>query len=154
LTAVDLFSGAGGTTQGLRDAGYRVLAAVESDRSAAETYAANHPDTDLLDRDIRRVQAPALARRLSAGGRRIDLLTACPPCQPFSTLGSGQADDPRNRLVSSLKRFVANLEPRAILLENVPGLRREARFRQLLRWLSRGSSSDSPRAIIICVSSV
>lgn len=137
LKAVDLFSGAGGTTQGLRDAGYLVVSAVENDGSAAKTYAANHSATQLLERDIERVQAPALARRLSAAGHHVDLLTACPPCQPFSTLGSGRADDPRNALVSSLNRFVANLKPRAILLENVPGLRHEARFLKLVRWLRR-----------------
>lgn len=137
LTALDLFAGAGGTTQGLRDAGFAVVGAVENDRTAAETYAANHPETDLLARDIQRVQAPALAKRLFASDARLDLLTACPPCQPFSTLGSGDADDPRNTLVSSLARFVKHLAPRAIMLENVPGLRREPRFTRLLKGLAR-----------------
>ncbi|MCP9491801.1 MAG: DNA cytosine methyltransferase [Solirubrobacteraceae bacterium MAG38_C4-C5] len=131
-TALDLFSGAGGTTQGLRDAGFNVVAAVEKDEDAAKSFAANHPDTLLLDRDIRYVQAPALARRLSAAGGRLDLLTACPPCQPFSTLGTGRADDERNGLVSTLARFVRNLRPRMIVLENVPGLKAEPRFRRLV----------------------
>ncbi len=137
LTVVDVFSGAGGTTQGLRDAGYEVVAAIESDPAAAETFAANHPRTLLLDRDIRRVQAPALAQRLAESGRPVDLLTACPPCQPFSTLGSGDAADPRNRLVSSVLRFATALRPRAIVLENVPGLQHEPRFTALLGSLGR-----------------
>ncbi|MGB7685543.1 MAG: DNA cytosine methyltransferase [Solirubrobacterales bacterium] len=131
-TAVDLFSGAGGTTQGLRDAGYEVLAAVENDPAAATTYAANHPDTDLYDRAIRYVQAPRLARSLGAEGSRLSVLTACPPCQPFSTLGSGDAADPRNALVSCVRRFVEHLRPRAVMLENVPGLQDEPRFRALV----------------------
>jgi len=136
-TAVDLFAGAGGTTQGLRDAGFRVLAAIENDRSAAESFAANHEGTLLVERNIQRVQAPTLARRIGLGAnRRLDLLTACPPCQPFSTLGSGDADDPRNALVSALSRFVAALRPRAVVLESVPGLRNESRFRRLLDGLS------------------
>jgi DNA (cytosine-5)-methyltransferase 1 len=134
-TAVDLFSGAGGTTQGLRDAGYKVIAAIENDATAAKTFAVNHPDTDLLIRDIRRVQAPALARRLKVSDSRLDLLTACPPCQPFSTLGNGDASDPRNALVSSVARFVESLQPRAVLLENVPGLRTEPRFLKLIAGL-------------------
>jgi DNA (cytosine-5)-methyltransferase 1 len=134
-TAVDLFSGAGGTTRGLRDAGFEVLAAVENDPSAVETFVANHSGTELLDRDIRRIQAPAMARRLGESAGRIDLLTACPPCQPFSTLGSGDADDPRNALVSSVSRFIKNLQPRAVLLENVPGLRSEPRFLRLVEDL-------------------
>jgi DNA (cytosine-5)-methyltransferase 1 len=135
LTAVDLFSGAGGTTQGLRDGGYDIVAAVELDAVAAKTFRANHPGTELLDRPIQNVQAPALARRLAAKGIRVDLLTACPPCQPFSTLGSGNAHDPRNELVSSVARFVSNLRPRAVVLENVPGLQREPRFVRLVAGL-------------------
>jgi DNA-cytosine methyltransferase len=135
LTAIDLFSGAGGTTRGLRDAGYSVVAAIENDASAVGTFAANHPDTQLLDRDIRRIQAPALAGRLRKQVGRIDLLTACPPCQPFSTLGSGDADDPRNALVSSVGRFIEQLRPRAVLLENVPGLQSEPRFLRLVEGL-------------------
>jgi DNA (cytosine-5)-methyltransferase 1 len=132
---VDLFSGAGGTTQGLREAGYNVVAAVENDSAAAESYAANHPQTELYDRAIRYVQAPRLAERLAKEGPRLSLLTACPPCQPFSTLGSGDAADPRNGLVSCVSRFVENLRPYAVMLENVPGLREERRFRALVRSL-------------------
>jgi DNA (cytosine-5)-methyltransferase 1 len=134
-TAVDLFSGAGGTTRGLRDAGFNVLAAIENDSSAVDTFAANHPDTELLGRDIRRIQAPAMARRLRKQAGRLDLLTACPPCQPFSTLGTGDADDPRNALVSSVGRFIKQLQPRTVLLENVPGLRSEPRFLRLVEEL-------------------
>lgn len=135
LTAVDLFSGAGGTTQGLKDAGFEVLAAVEMDETAVKSFAANHAMTDLIGRDIRRVQAPALARRLLTDDARLDLLTACPPCQPFSTLGTGDVKDPRNSLVSSISRFVKALNPFSILLENVPGLRSEPRFQKLVREL-------------------
>jgi DNA (cytosine-5)-methyltransferase 1 len=112
-----------------------VLAAVENDRAAAETYAANHPDTKLYNRAIRYVQAPRLALGLGAEGRRLTLLTACPPCQPFSTLGSGEAADPRNALVSSVGRFVEHLRPQAVMLENVPGLQDEPRFRALVEIL-------------------
>jgi site-specific DNA-cytosine methylase len=67
----------------------------------------------------------------------VELLSACPPCQPFSTLGTGDADDPRNRLVSSVLRFARALRPRAVLIENVPGLRHEPRFSRLLADLGR-----------------
>lgn len=136
LTAIDLFSGAGGTTEGLRAASYDVIAAIENDPSAARSFKLNHPGTGLLDRDIRRVQAPALARSIAASGRELTLLTACPPCQPFSTLGTGNASDPRNALVSSVMRFVTHLRPRAVVLENVPGLQNEPRFKRLVSELS------------------
>lgn len=135
LTAIDLFSGAGGTTQGLTDAGYNVLCAVENDETAAKTFRLNHA-SDLLVRDITKVQAPALARRLKTEVP-LGLLTACPPCQPFSTLGSGDANDPRNGLVSTILRFVVHLQPRAIMLENVPGLQHEPRFVRLIAELGK-----------------
>ena len=133
-TAVDLFAGAGGTTQGLHNAGFRVLAAIESDPAAACTYALNHPGALLYARDIRRVQAPAFARRVAAEDR-LDLLTACPPCQGFSTLGQGDADDERNDLITNVTRFTRVLRPRAVLLENVPGLASNHRLARLERDL-------------------
>lgn len=129
LTAVDLFAGAGGTTQGLKDAGFRVLAAIENDSDAVETYKANHGEVDLYARDIQRVKAPALSRRL--GMERIGLLTACPPCQGFSTLGLGDTSDRRNDLVMTVSRFAEHLRPRAIVLENVPQLAADRRLRAL-----------------------
>lgn len=116
-------------------AGYRVVAAVECDGDAAETYRANHHGTYLLDRQIQHVQAPALARRLTKANSAVELVTACPPCQPFSTLGSGEVSDPRNALVTSVERFVTHLQPRAVVLENVPGVQREPRFVRLVESL-------------------
>lgn len=130
LTAVDLFAGAGGTTEGLKNAGFTILAAIENDPDAVATYRVNHSEVEVLDRDIRRVQAPALARRLRH--ERVGLLTACPPCQGFSTLGAGDTHDPRNELVMTVARFALNLRPWAILLENVPGLAPDNRLRALL----------------------
>jgi DNA (cytosine-5)-methyltransferase 1 len=138
-TAADLFAGAGGTTQGLFQAGYVVLGAIENDIAAADTYAANHPEVYLDRRDVRRVQAPAFARKL--GAQRIDVLTACPPCQGFSTLGLSDPDDARNNLVMVVERFAAALRPRAILLENVPGLAADRRLAQLERALAEGYAS-------------
>jgi DNA (cytosine-5)-methyltransferase 1 len=124
-TAVDLFAGAGGTSQGLKDAGFKALAAVENDPAAARTYRVNHPDTELYEDDIRRVDPDEMAERLCV---RPDILTACPPCQGFSTLGSGDAADERNDLVLVVEAFVAALKPRCVLLENVPGLAADERL--------------------------
>jgi DNA (cytosine-5)-methyltransferase 1 len=129
LTAVDLFAGAGGTTQGLKDAGFQVLAAIENDSDAVDTYEANHGEVKLYSRDIQRVKAPALSRLL--GGARIGLLTACPPCQGFSTLGLGDTSDKRNDLVMTVARFAEHLRPWAIVLENVPQLAADRRLRAL-----------------------
>jgi DNA (cytosine-5)-methyltransferase 1 len=134
-TAVDLFAGAGGATQGLRDAGYDVVAAVENEPDAAETWRLNHPGV-MIQADIRRVDPARVLSVAELQGRGVDLLKACPPCQGFSSLrGAAQADPARNDLVLDTLRFVDGLSPTAILLENVPGLRRDSRFPQLVRSL-------------------
>jgi DNA (cytosine-5)-methyltransferase 1 len=131
-TAIDLFAGAGGATQGLRDAGFDVVAAVENDADAAATWRLNQPGA-MLERDVRLVSAEQLR---TAGGlvsdQRLDLLKACPPCQGFSSLrGDRDPDERRNDLVLDTLRLVEELSPRAVLLENVPGLRRDSRFAKL-----------------------
>lgn len=136
-TAVDLFAGAGGATAGLVGAGFEVLAAVENDLLAAASYEANHDDVALAARDIRQVDEYQLRRLLGLQRGQLDLLKACPPCQGFSTLASGPVDHDRNDLVLDTARFVTEFRPRALLLENVPGLAHDARLDKLTGTLSR-----------------
>lgn len=134
LAAVDLYSGAGGATQGLRNAGFDVVAAVENDPRAAETWRLNHPG-QLIQSDIRDVDPLDLRVGRS---KRIALLKSCPPCQGFSSLRVGRAADERqNDLVVDTLRFVDALEPQSIVIENVPGLRRDERFVRLIGDLQR-----------------
>lgn len=135
LTAIDLFAGAGGATQGLRDAGFDVRVGVEIDSDAAATWSLNHPGV-MLEADMRTVSGRQL---MDAGGfeyGELDLLKACPPCQGFSSLRGGtHPDDARNDLVIDTLRIVDELYPRAVLIENVPGLRRDHRFESLTAGL-------------------
>jgi DNA (cytosine-5)-methyltransferase 1 len=131
-SAVDLFAGAGGSTQGLKDASYEVVAAIELDSVASDTYAANHPEIELMREDICNVEPAALRRRLGLARKELGLLNACPPCQGFSTLGPGDAEDERNDLVTQVESFLAEFLPHAFILENVPGLQRDYRFTALL----------------------
>lgn len=131
LTAIDLFAGAGGATQGLTDAGFRVLAAVENDKAASAAFTVNHPCVFVEPRDIAEVSPCGLRRTLGLEPRELTLLTACPPCQGFSTLGPGNHDDERNALVAQVWRFAREFLPRAVLIENVPGLRFDERWHRL-----------------------
>lgn len=133
-TAIDLFSGAGGATQGLRDAGFSVIGAVEFDSIASASYRLNHPSVRLWEQDIRNLKATVMARDLNLKPGELGLLKACPPCQGFSTLAEGriEGDDPRNELVKHTVRFVRALRPKAVLVENVPGLGRDQRSKDLL----------------------
>ena len=131
-TALDLFAGAGGSTEGLKAAEYRVLGAVECDASAARSYSSNHPDVLLFDRDIRDVSPRTMRYALGIKQGELDLLNACPPCQGFSSLGTGSPDDPRNDLVLVVRSFLADFRPKAFVLENVPGLHGDRRLQNLL----------------------
>jgi DNA (cytosine-5)-methyltransferase 1 len=135
LTALDLFSGAGGMTSGLKAAGFRVLAGIEVDSVAAETFQVNHPDIPVIQADIREIQ-PAEALQVNRFEKGIlTLLAACPPCQGFSTIRTrnsySHVEDDRNDLVLEVLRFTRALRPLVVLMENVPGLRRDSRLDKL-----------------------
>lgn len=137
-SAIDLFAGAGGATRGLRDAGFEVLGAVEVDRSAAASYRLNHPRTRLWESDICDVSAEGMRRELKLRPRELSLLKACPPCQGFSSLAGGRTTDAeRDDLVRQVSRFVRAFMPKAVLLENVPGLARDQRFQTLTSVVER-----------------
>ncbi len=137
-TAIDLFSGCGGLTTGLKLAGFHVVAAVECEPGALEAYKANHADVDhVYRRDIREMTGRWILEDLALERGQLDLLAGCPPCQGFSrmrTLNRGKAvDDPRNDLVREYFRLVAEIQPRALMFENVPGLADDSRYQDLLQ---------------------
>ena len=122
LTAIDAFAGGGGLTVGLKRAGFRVIAAVELEPHAFATYRANHPEVRCLKQDISTLSGSTLLNQ--AGTDRIDLLAGCPPCQGFTSLTAKykEKEDPRNKLVLEMARLAEETLPRAIMMENVPGL--------------------------------
>jgi DNA (cytosine-5)-methyltransferase 1 len=134
-SAVDLFAGSGGLTQGLKRAGFDVIAAIEIDPLAVKTYSRNHPEVLVFEDDIRDLSCRSILRKLRRKKGEIDLLAGCPPCQGFSTLktlnGSTKVRDRRNDLVFEYLRFVQEIRPRAIMLENVPGLAADKRMTAL-----------------------
>jgi DNA (cytosine-5)-methyltransferase 1 len=137
--AIDLFSGAGGLTEGLRQAGYRVVGAVESDPFACAVYRANHKQVILWKTDIRKVTGPAILKKVKLMRGQLDLLAACPPCQGFSNLrtknGIRMNRDPRNALVLDIIRLVRSMKPKSVMLENVPGLASSSRYRSFRKGL-------------------
>ncbi|MFD7474957.1 DNA cytosine methyltransferase [Streptomyces sp. NPDC059837] len=129
--AVDLFSGAGGLSLGLEHAGWTVAASVDSDRRALETHRVNFPGlalgTDLGD-SVQRGHLISLLRQAP-----IDLIAGGPPCQPFSRAGrskikslvdAGKRDenDLRKELWRAYLDIVLQVQPRAVLMENVPDM--------------------------------
>lgn len=131
-TAIDLFSGCGGLTLGLKLGGFKVIGAVDIDPLSIETYQANHDDVTVWEVDIRDLEPSEIQSTLSLEPGELDLLAGCPPCQGFSTMrtlnGSLRIDDPRNDLLLEVLRFVDALRPKAVMIENVPGLADDESF--------------------------
>jgi DNA (cytosine-5)-methyltransferase 1 len=140
FTAIDLFAGCGGLTSGLRAAGFDVLAAIEKDANAAETYRANHPLVNVYEKDIRLVSPTQFLRALKLPrGRTVDLIAGCPPCQGFTRLTENNGRrDRRNGLVRQFLRFVQVIRPKACMLENVPGLFTTRKGRRYFNELRSG----------------
>ena len=136
--AIDLFSGCGGLSQGLEDAGFKVLACCEIRQEARDAYRLNHPDTVLLE-DVRTANPVDLKKKLGLRRGQLDLLAGCPPCQGFSSIRTHNgeiANDPRNELIFQVERFVDAFKPRCVLIENVPRLLKDDRLKQFKRHLS------------------
>ncbi len=134
LKAIDLFCGCGGLSWGLKNAGFDIVAALDLDPLAIETYRMNHKYTLTLQQDIREVSPIKLLKKLKMEKGELDLLAGCPPCQGFSTLrtnnGGKRIDDPMNDLVFEFLHFINELQPKAIMMENVPGLYKDHRLKK------------------------
>jgi DNA (cytosine-5)-methyltransferase 1 len=119
--AVELFCGAGGTSLGFAEAGFSVALGLDVHAPSVATFSDNHPQAAAILGDIRKVKPAEVS---SAIGRRgIDVILAGVPCQGFSLNNRKRfSGDERNFLFRELIRFVTELQPRAVLLENVSGL--------------------------------
>lgn len=138
-TAIDLFSGCGGLSEGLRSAGFEVVAAFDNDNDSVATYKLNHSDTKVFEGDIRDVNTADVRRTLNGG--HLHLLAGCPPCQGFSSMRrlnkKRSKRDDRNNLVLEYLRFVRDLKPLTIMMENVPGLVNYTLFKYVVRELRK-----------------
>lgn len=120
---LDLFCGCGGLSRGFIDAGFTVKLGVDFDDMALKTFAYNHEDAkamklDLFDLD----NVEVIKQFFEDNNYRVDVLVGGPPCQGFSLAGPRQIDDSRNKLYRAMVKTARVLRPRAVVLENVPGM--------------------------------
>jgi len=120
--AIDLFSGVGGISLGLEQAGFDVVAAVEIDPIHAACHKFNFPDCAVIPRSVRDVSAQTIRALPKIGDRKVDLVVGGAPCQGFSLIGQRVLDDPRNSLVREFVRIVTELDASYFVFENVKGL--------------------------------
>jgi DNA (cytosine-5)-methyltransferase 1 len=123
VAVVDFFSGCGGTSLGFRDAGMSIVAGIDNDPNAASTFRLNFPEARFFERDIREVPSEEIGSVLRRRGKV--LFSGCAPCQPFSKQNRGRGGpDPRRFLLGEFQRFVVDLRPDFVVVENVPGIQR------------------------------
>lgn len=118
---IDLFSGCGGFSYGFESAGFHVVLGVDNDRVALETFKSNHQNSKTLLADLHLDSTIDSIINLVKGDK-IDVIIAGPPCQGFSLTGSREQNDERNKLFYSVFKLAKRLKPKAVIIENVPGL--------------------------------
>lgn len=132
--AIDIFSGCGGLSEGLKQAGFKVVAGVEVDKNPAKTYLMNHSGTYLFEKDIRKLDTKNIMKLLK--GEPLHLLAGCPPCQGFSSIRRlnrrNAVYDERNELINEYFRFIEELRPLTIMLENVPAIVDYGLFKKMI----------------------
>ncbi|MDC1221103.1 DNA cytosine methyltransferase [Salibacteraceae bacterium] len=121
LTAIDLFSGCGGFSFGFQQAGFHVLLGVDNTEIALKTFAKNHDNSKTLNLDLHEDEAINTIVE-STEGKEIDVIIGGPPCQGFSLTGTRNENDERNSLFNAMFRLAKRVNPKAIIIENVPGL--------------------------------
>lgn len=130
LSALSLYTGAGGLDLGFEAAGFETRVAIEIEPDAVRTLRKNRPQWEVIDEDVHS-EAASSSEILRRGGLKegeADILIGGPPCQPFSKSGywargdARRLDDPRADTLAAYLRVLRDAKPKAFLLENVPGL--------------------------------
>lgn len=114
FTSIEICAGGGGQALGLEQAGFKHEAVIEIDSHACKTLRANRPNWNVIEGDLLQFHGKPY--------RGIDLFAGGVPCPPFSIAGKqlGSMDD--RDLFPEALRLIAEVRPKAIMLENVKGL--------------------------------
>lgn len=122
-TVIDLFSGAGGLSKGFLDAGYDVVLGIDFDDSALKTFEKNHGRAKALKLDLFNLEnVQLIVKEFNKKYKVLDVLIGGPPCQGFSLAGKREEDDKRNTLYKAMVKLAEIMRPRAVVIENVPGM--------------------------------
>lgn len=122
INHIDCFSGPGGICTGFHAAGINTIAAIEKVESCVQTYSANHPEVNVIHKDIRDVTKDDILKAI--GSAKIDIITSGMPCETFSTAGATSRShyDYRQQLYSEAIRIAKYVKAPYILFENVPAI--------------------------------
>jgi DNA (cytosine-5)-methyltransferase 1 len=129
MKALDLFSGPGGLSLGMKRADIEPVACVEKSKDAVATYDAHTPTAEHFRSDIR-----AISFERYRG--KVDVVFGGPPCQPFSTGGLRRGTADARNMFPEFIRALREVQPAAFLAENVPGLATRNRVQYLAELLA------------------
>lgn len=121
LKVLDMFCGCGGLSKGFMDSGYEIVLGIDKEEIALETFELNHGGAKGLNIDLFKEDAIDMIIK-AIGDKTIDVLVGGPPCQGFSLAGNRRENDDRNKLYKSMVELASRIKPRAVIIENVPGL--------------------------------
>ena len=119
-TVIDLFSGCGGMSLGLENAGYEIVYANDLNGDALKTYKHNFPEVVVEQGDINEIDPMEVSKRIKR--KSVDVIVAGAPCQGFSTSGKRNPNDPRSKLFLQVGKFLKVFKPKIFVMENVSGL--------------------------------
>ena len=120
MNIISLFSGCGGLDLGFERAGFNIPVANEFDKTIWETFKINHPNTYLIEGDVRQVTKDDIAQHFSG---EVDGIIGGPPCQSWSEAGSLKGiKDARGQLFFDYIRILKEFQPKFFLAENVSGM--------------------------------
>ncbi len=115
LTSVEVCAGAGGQALGLEKAGFEHLACVEYDPHACQTLRHNRPQWNTLQMDLNDWSGAPFAGKA-------DLFAGGVPCPPLSKAGKQSGADDERNLFPRAHDLIEEIDPRAVIIENVRGL--------------------------------
>ena len=120
MKLISLFSGCGGLDLGFERAGFQIPIANEYDKTIWDTFKANHPNTHLIEGDIRKVNKRDIEEFITDD---IDGIIGGPPCQSWSEAGALRGiEDERGQLFYDYIRILKDFKPKFFLAENVSGM--------------------------------
>ena len=120
VNVISLFSGCGGLDLGFEKAGFKIPVANEYDKTIWETFKVNHPDTHLIENDIRNIDKGDIDKYIDGD---VDGIIGGPPCQSWSEAGSLKGiKDARGQLFYDYIRILREIQPKFFLAENVSGM--------------------------------
>ena len=123
LYIIDLFSGAGGLSEGLKQSGFSPVFANEYNETFLSTYKNNNKNIEVSSLDIRSLDPKKIRKSLGLSKGEVAVIAGGPPCQGFSINAPVRSNnDKRNHLFLDYIRFVKEFLPYSVIIENVPGI--------------------------------